>query len=280
MTDEQYPLTAAEYQERSERARAQARARYGSYLAEVLGERGVADPAGVAVAVLAALTEWADIETGELCRCSCHPQLPSSDLHDFGFSCNCTRTRHQRHDSIRKMLNEFDEYWRSPEGLEVRAADDAAEQELQVWLAQQQGVVVDSHGGWVPEQWRGTVDGHGFYFRERGGDWDIEIDLRLTGESMRVVDGQNDDGTPRYRHQDLKRGDVIASGTVYAEGYGTNPVERAQFIVTTIRDYLRRQACTHHFDKLDAISTALGAAPSWCPTCGIRLAISADPSPY
>lgn len=114
MTDERYPLTAADYRERSERARAHARARYGAYLAEVLGERGIADPAGVADAVLAALTEWNDSETGELCRCSCHPQLPSSDLHDFGFDCNCTRTHDQRRDSIRKLLNDIDEYWRPP----------------------------------------------------------------------------------------------------------------------------------------------------------------------
>lgn len=174
VTDDPHPLTAAEYRERNERARAQARARYSSYLADVLGERAIADPAGVADAALAALTEWTDIETGERCRCSCHPQLPSSDLHDSGFDCNCTRTRDQRRNSIHKLLNDIDEYWKSPEGLEVRAADDAVEGQLHAWLAQQQGVAVDSHGGWAPEQWRGTVDGHRFYFRERGGDWDLE----------------------------------------------------------------------------------------------------------
>jgi hypothetical protein len=274
VTEEPYPLTAGEYRERNERARGQARARYSSYLADVLGERGVADPAVVADVVLAALTEWPDIETRELCRCSCHPQLPSSELHDFGFDCNCTRTHDQRRDSIRKLLNDIDEYWRSPEGLEVRAADDAVEGQLHAWLSQQQGVAVDSHGGWAPEQWRGTVDGHGFYFRERGGDWDIEIDVRPTGESVRTVDVQNDDGTTCYRHQSIERGDVIASGTIHTHthSYGTTPAERAHFIVTTIRDHLRRQACAHRLDNLDAISTVLGAAVNWCPTCGVRLA--------
>lgn len=267
MTDEQYPLTAAAYRERSERARAQARARYGSYLAVVLGERGVADPAGMAAAVLAALTEWPDIETGQLCRCSCHPQLPSSDLHDFGFACNCIRTRDQRRDSVRELLNSIDEYWQSPEGLEARAAD----QELQAWLAQQQDVVVDSYGGWAPEQWRGTVDGHTFYFRERGGDWDLEIDVRPLGQSMRVVGGQNDDGTTRYRHLELERGDIIASGNSYTDGYGATPVERAQFIVTTIRDHLTRAECTHYVDRLDAVSGVIGCAAKWCPRCGARL---------
>jgi len=279
VTDDPRPLTAADYRERRERARAHARTRYGAYLAEVLGKRGIADPADTADAALAALTEWTDSETGQHCRCSCHPQLPGSELHDFGFDCNCTRTYDQRRNSVRKLLNDINAFWRSPEGLKVRAADEAAEDELQAWLSQQQGVVVDSHGSWAPEQWRGTVDGHSFYFRERDGDWDLEVDLRPTGESMRVVDGHNDDGTTRYRHQSIERGDIFASGTIHTDGYGTTPAERAHFIVTTIRDHLRRQACAHHPDKLAAISAVLGSAARWCPTCGIRLAVSADPRP-
>ncbi|BCI78817.1 hypothetical protein MTY66_04420 [Mycolicibacterium sp. TY66] len=271
VTDDERPLTAAENRERSEHARAQARARYLAYLATVLDQRGVADPVGVADAVLVALTEWPDIETGQLCPCSCHPQLPSSDLHDFGFACNCTRTRDQRRDSVRELLNSIDEYWQSPEGLAVRAADNAADQELQAWLAHQQDVVVNSYGGWAPEQWRGTVDGHSFYFRERGGDWDLEIDVRPLGQSMRVVGGQNADGTTRYRHLELERGDIIASGTSYTDGYGATPVERAQFIVTTIRDHLARAECTHYLDRLDALSAVIGCTAKWCPRCGARL---------
>lgn len=272
MTDDQGPLTAAEHRERRERAPAQARIRYGAYLREMLHERGVEDPEGVAEAVLSTLTEWLDVETGELCPCSCHPQLPNSDLHDFGFGCNCTRTRDQRGSSFRELLSAINEYWQSPEGLQIRAADKAAEKELQTWLAHSPGVVVDSHGGWAPEQWRGEVDGHSFYFRERGGDWDLEIDLCRTGESMRIVAGQHDDGTTRHRQQELERGVIIASGTVYANGYGATPVERVKFIVTAIRDHLRRKACDHHLDKLDAISTVLETDVDWCPTCGAHLA--------
>lgn len=225
----------------------------------------------MAAAVLSALTEWPDIESGELCSCSCHPHLPSSDLHDFGFDCTCTRTRDQRRESFQQLLNGIDEYWQSPEGLAVRAADEAAEKELQTWLAQQPAVMVHSHGGWAPEQWRGTVDGHSFYFRERGGDWDLEIDLRPTGQSTRVVDGQNDDGTTGYRQLDLERGDIIASGTIYADGYGSTPAERARLIVSTIRDHLARVECTHHLDKLGAVSSIIGTAPRWCAGCGARL---------
>lgn len=116
----------------------------------------------------------------------------------------------------------MDEFWRSPQGRRLQAAQQAAEAELRAWLVDQPGVVVHGHGGQVPEQWDGEVDGHSFYFRERGGEWDIELDLQEQQRS----------GT---------RGDLIASGTIAAEGYGESPRERAAFIVATIRDHLRRK---------------------------------------
>lgn len=30
------------------------------------------------------------IDTDERCMCGCHPRLPDTDLHDFGFDCLCT----------------------------------------------------------------------------------------------------------------------------------------------------------------------------------------------
>ncbi len=47
--------------------------------------------------------------------------------------------------------------------------------------------------------------------------------------------------------------------------------ERAQFIVTTIRDHLTRAACTHYLDRLDAVSGVIGCTAKWCPRCGARL---------
>ena len=143
--------------------------------------------------------------------------------------------------TFREFLDDVNEFWQTPEGQRLRAALQADEADLQAWLADQPGVVVHGHGGWVPEQWRGEVDGHSFYFRERHDDWDIEIDLHPSGRSMRVVDGTHDDGTTRYRQHDIIEGEVMASGTTAAEGYGANPRERAEFIVTTIRDHLRRK---------------------------------------
>lgn len=265
------PTTAAEYRERSEHARVQARLRYRDHLTEVLGGCGVDDAATVADVVLDALTEWRYIDTGERCTCSCHPRLPDSDRHDYGFDCVCSHTREQRRDSFQQVLNEIRELWRSPDGEQARAADQAAEADLQAWLAQHPGVVVHSHGGRAPEQWRGDVDGHSFYFRERHDDWHIEIDLRPTGQFLDVIAGRNDDGTIRYREREFEQGDVIATGTIDAEGYGSTVVQRAQFIVATIRDHVGRMSCTHHLDNRDAISATLGTSVDWCPTCGIRL---------
>lgn len=269
--DDAVPPTAAEYRERSERARVEARSRYRDHLTEVLNGRGLDEAAGAADVVLDALAEWHHIDSGERCRCSCHPQLPHSDLHDYGFECVCTRTREQRRESFHQALNEIRELWQSSDSGRTQAVKQAAEAELQAWLTQHPGVVVRSHGGWAPEQWRGEVDGHSFYFRERHDDWHIEIDLRPTGQFLTVIDGLDDDGTTRHRQQEFEQGDVIATGTIDAEGYGTTVVQRARFIVTTIRDHLRRKSCTHHLEDLDAITAALGTSVDWCPTCGIRL---------
>lgn len=271
MDDDPSLPTAAQHREGSERAWAHARVRHHAQLTEMLGAHGITDAAGVAEVALAAFTEWRDIETGERCRCSCHPQLPADDHHDFGFDCPCTHIRAQRRQSIQKALNEIDEYWDSPDGISARAADTAADRELQTWLTQQPNVTVDGHGGWAPEQWRGEVDGHSFYFRERHDDWHLEIDLHPTGRFLRVVDGRNDDGTMRYRQQAIEHGDIIATGTVSDDGYGATLLERARFIVTTIRYHLTRAACTHHPDKLDAVSGVIGAAARWCAACGARL---------
>jgi hypothetical protein len=70
------------------------------------------------------------------------------------------------------------------------------------------------------------IDGHSFYFRERHDDWHIEIDLRPTGQFLNAIDGRNDDGTTRYRQREFEQGDVIATGTIDAEDYGTTVVQR------------------------------------------------------
>ncbi len=262
----------AQYRERSERARTRARARHRDRLTEVLNRRGVDEAATVADVVLNALTEWRYIDSGVRCTCSCHPQLPDSDRHDYGFDCVCRRTLEHRRESLQRALNEIRDAGQSAEGEQARNASQASEADLQDWVAEHPGVAVRSHGGPAPEQWRGDVDGHSFYFRERHDVWHIEIDLRPT--LIDVLDGHNDDGRTRLRQRLIEQGEVIGTGTIDVADYGTTVVQRAQFIVTTIRDHLRRKACTHHLENLDAITAARGTTIDWCPTCGIRLPAS------
>lgn len=262
---------AAEHRERIERARTEARRRYRDHLTTVFDLHGTPEPDVLADLTLDALTVWRYIDSSERCHCSCHPKLPESDFHDYGFACTCVRTPEDRRRARKNFRNSINAFWESPEGQAITADREAAEADLQAWLAVQEGVVVRSHGGWAPEQWRGEVDGHSFYFRERHDQWHIEIDLRPSGHFARTFAGTDRDGAPQYKEKELERGDVIAHGTTDADGYGSTLIERAQFIVNTVRTHLARQTCILHHNDLSSIETLLGAKVNWCPACGTRL---------
>lgn len=262
---------AAEARERIEHARAQARQRYRDHLATAFDLHGTPDPDALADIALDALTAWRYVESGERCRCSCHPRLPESDFHDYGFGCVCTQTPQDRRRSFDAWRSDLAAFWRSPEGQQIEAAGRAAQAELEAWLAAQPGVVVHSHGGLAPEQWTGEVDGRTFYFRERHDEWRIEFDLRPSGRFVRALAGTDSDGEARYEDRELDEGDVIAEGTTAVDGYGRTPTERAQFIVDTIRVHLSREACTLHVGDLSSLEALLGREARWCPSCGTRL---------
>lgn len=190
---------AAEYREQLERARTEARRRYRDQLTTVFDLHGTPEPDVLADVALDALTIWRYLDSGERCRCSCHRRLPDSDLHDYGFACTCARTPADRRRARDEWRNDIRTFWKSPEGQRIKAEEQAAETDLQAWLPMQHGVIVRSHGGLVPEQWRGEVDGHSFYFRERHGDWRIELDLRPSGRFAPTFAGTDSDGTPRCR---------------------------------------------------------------------------------
>jgi len=265
--------SAVDYRECLERERREARRRYRDHLTAVITRHGVADTGELADVALDALTVWRYIDSDEQCRCSCHPRLPESDLHDYGFDCVCARTPEERRRGLQQWLDDIDAYWKSPDGQRIKAAERAEEAELQNWLAIQQGVVIHSHDGPCPEQWNGEVDGHNFEFRERHGEWRIEVDVRPSGRFIRVVAETGNDGATRSQQRELDEGDVIACGTTDIEGYGTTPLDRAQFIIDTIRTHLVRKACTVHHNDLSAIRAALGAVVHWCPACGTRLPV-------
>jgi hypothetical protein len=265
---------ATEYRERIERARTEARRRYRDHLAAVFDLHGSPAPGALADVGLDALTDWRYVDSGERCSCSCHPRLPDSDFHDYGFGCICTQAPEDRRRAFDEWRSDIGAFWRSPEGQQIRAAERAAEAELQAWLAAQPGVIVHRHGGLAPEQWRGEVDGHTFYFRERHNEWRIDLDMRPSGRFVRAVVGTDPNGEARYEQRELDEGDVIANSTTDVDGYGNTPVERAEFIVDTIRVHLAREACSLHAEDLSSIEALLGRDVRWCPSCGTRL--SAD----
>ena len=72
------------------------------------------------------------------------------------------------------------------------------------------------------------------------------------------------DDEASYEERELDEGDVIAYGTTDVEGYGTTRVERAKFIVDTIRVHLAREACRLHAEDLSSIEALLGREVRWC----------------
>jgi hypothetical protein len=261
---------------RAKRARQadESRSRYREHLADVLGGLDLAssDIGAVAEAVLDALFVVEPVDGGGVCGCSCHPRLPDSDQHDHGFDCTCRHTAEENRARWDELFAEMDAFWQTAEGAAQRAREAQEQGELDAWLAANPGVTVATRGGFAPEQWRGEVDGHSFFFRERHDLWRIELDLRPSGRFYRVWDGTGDLGDDAsFKERESEEGDVIAEGTTAIYAYGTTPVERAQFIVGTIRDHLRRVDCTVHNDDLDDLESACGRPLNWCPACGAPL---------
>jgi hypothetical protein len=261
----------ADHRERLDNARTAARSRYRDHLTAALAQHGVTGPSRLADIALDALIMWRYIDSGAPCRCSCHPRLPDSELHDYGFDCPCAWSKDERRQATEQWRNDIEAFWSSPAGQRMVRAEQAADAELDRWLVTQQGVTIRNHGGFAPESWAGDIDGHSFAFRERFGQWDIEIDHRPSGRFVQEVAGTNPDGTATYRAREVDVGELVASGTIDDLGYGTTSVERAQFIVETIRNHLTREACRYHLDPMDTLTAVLGTPARWCPLCGTRI---------
>src|SRR5204862_6914023 len=120
--------------------RTEARQRYRGHLAAVFDLHGTPNPEALADTALDALTAWRYIGSGERCRCSCHPRLPESDFHDYGFGCVCMQAPEDRRRAFDAWRSDIRAFRRSPEGQQIMAAERGAEAELEAWLAEQPGV--------------------------------------------------------------------------------------------------------------------------------------------
>lgn len=174
-------------------------------------------------------------------------------LHDDGFDCSCTWDERRRREERRS--------WEALRGTAemraLRGRHAAEERAIEEWLAGQPDVEATRTASYVPEQWRGTVDGHSFYFRERHGEWRLELDLEPTGELAERLVEVGEDGELVTEPVPITRGEVIAEGI--DSQLGAEPVEHIAFIVRTIRDHLWGQACDH------------AGALFFCPSCGQRM---------
>ncbi len=262
-----------DYQVERKRQRAESRRRYRDRLADLLTTLDVAsaNDAERADTILDHLFLSRRREGDGECPCSCHPRLPASDFHDYGFSCSCQLTAEQREARRAQWIARMDAYWGGPEGRAQRAAHAAEEDELIAWLAGNPDVVVTSYGGVAPEQWRGSVGGHSFYFRERHGQWRIELDLRPSGHFSRVWVGGALDDEGSFESREHEEGDIIAEGVIDDPGYGERPAERVEFVADIIRTHLNRQGCTVHTEERDDLELLFGRPLDWCPACGLRL---------
>ncbi|KXP03899.1 hypothetical protein AXK60_19265 [Tsukamurella pseudospumae] len=123
------------------------------------------------------------------------------------------------------------------------------------WLSTEPDVEASRTVMACPEVWEGRIDGHSFYFRERHGDWRIELDLAPNGTFAERVVG-TEDGEFITEPVELESGEVIAEGV--DSQLGDSAVEHLALIVRTVRDHLRSGGCQHP-----------GAA-RFCPSCGAR----------
>jgi hypothetical protein len=139
----------------------------------------------------------------------------------------------------------------------MRKVHEGEQADIAAWLADQPGVSAVRTSSFVPEQWEGEVDGHSFYFRERHGEWRLEIDLQPTGRYANRLVEVGPDGEMVTEPVPLTEGTVIARGL--DSDLGEGPVAHLAFIVRALRGHLRTRSCGH-----------VGAA-AFCPLCGIEM---------
>ena len=188
---------------------------------------------------------------GQRCMCGCHPGLSAE--HDDGLDCSCTWDEARRAEGARRW-----ETFRDSElGTELRAAHQREEEEITAWLAGQPDVEARRTTSMAPEQWEGDVDGHSFYFRERGGCWRIELDMAESGHFAQRLVRVAEDGAFVTEPVPIMEGEVIAEGL--DTELGASPTEHIAFIVQTIRDHLWGAQCDH------------AGALFCCPKCGHRM---------
>lgn len=189
--------------------------------------------------------ELRDLDAAAECECSCHPRPGTPDVHGDQM-CSCqlsTDERREQWAQAQPALSELGEH--------LRAAAERHAAEIQA-AADRLGVDAYQASEFAPWVIAGSIDGRAFYMRERSDMYSIVI---------------ADDDHPAEHPWTAAPGEdhalVIKTGTS-DDIYIGNPPDHGkalQYIVTVVRDHLRRAACAHVHRDSDR----------FCPACGERL---------
>ena len=239
--------------DRSRADRAEVRARYAALLR---GRAGLDEM--TADLVMALLFDHHDTQ-GRPCERSSHPRLPEGGehSHDAGFDCPCTWDEERRAQEKEKWRSGWAGLRTGPAAEAARIAEDHERAAVEAWTRDHPGVEAQQTGWACPEVWEGRIDGRSFFFRERHGEWRIELDVRPDGHVAERVVGTSAAGEFITQTVELTSGEVIAEGMSTALGEG--PVEHLSFIVDTVRTHLGQLGCAHE------------GAGRYCPSCGRRM---------
>lgn len=158
-------------------------------------------------------------------------------------------------------------------GAGLREQHAKEEEEIAAWVSGQPDVEAQRTSSFAPEQWEGSVDGHSFYFRERGGWWRIELDLEPTGNFAQRLAEVREDGELVTEPVPIMEGRVIAEGV--ESQLGESALDHISFIVRTIRDHLWAEQCDH----LGAVSFVPSAGNAWRPRSKLELRSAQPRSP-
>jgi hypothetical protein len=231
---------------------ARVRTRYGRHVVDVVGVDEI-----TAELVMSALFDHFDVVTGEPCQFGNHPKLPEPDSNgDEGFDCRCGWNQERRDAEHAAWCARWEELQNSAESLADQARWAAEQAEVEAWIGAHPGVVARQTSTACPEQWEGSVDGRSFYFRERHGQWRIELDMEPNGRFAQRFVGTDEAGEMVTEPVELTEGTESAQCVEAALGETT--IDHLAFIVRTIRDHVTGEKCPH------------AGALVYCPTCGVR----------
>lgn len=201
-------------------------------------------------AMFAALTEHGvelrDPQAALDCMCGCHPRPDLGAHGDSGQAgCSCQKTPEEREQSLRELFDTLAE--RDPQQEARRAQEQNALAAHAVELRVQARVEVE----FAPFVLVGTVDGRGFYLRERHGLWRV------------TVAGDDDPGSDPWKADpsvltlDIADGD--AGRLLDDDGFGA--VRALDVAVAAVRTFLRQRECRHaRAESGDRFCAACGTA--------------------